>query len=129
MKMEQTECSETSAYKIQTPGNYPEESIQHSEHGESLKSCKLPFGKVQKLLMGMQVVHVAYTVIALPYPQWSVNSELGRMYSSRKRTSCKTLPGICLEAFGKTTKTLNQDKHGSNARFEPLALAITKQKC
>jgi len=24
-KMEQTECSKTSAYKIQTPGNYPEE--------------------------------------------------------------------------------------------------------
>ena len=24
-----TECSETSAYKIPTPGNYPEESIQH----------------------------------------------------------------------------------------------------
>jgi hypothetical protein len=24
--MEQTECSETLAYKIQTPGNYPEES-------------------------------------------------------------------------------------------------------
>jgi len=23
-----TECSETSAYKIQTPGNYPEESIR-----------------------------------------------------------------------------------------------------
>ena len=37
MKTEQTECSETSAYKIQTPGNYPEESIQHSEHSESLK--------------------------------------------------------------------------------------------
>jgi len=35
--MEQTECSETS-YKIQTPGNYPEESIQHSEHSKSLKS-------------------------------------------------------------------------------------------
>jgi hypothetical protein len=29
MKMEQRECSETSAYKIQTPGNYPEENIQH----------------------------------------------------------------------------------------------------
>jgi len=27
-----------SAYKIQTPGNYPEESIHYSEHGESLKS-------------------------------------------------------------------------------------------
>ena len=38
MKTEQTERSETLAYKIQTPGNYPEESIQHSEHGESLKS-------------------------------------------------------------------------------------------
>jgi hypothetical protein len=35
MKMEQTECSETSAYKIQTPGNYPEENTQHTEHGES----------------------------------------------------------------------------------------------
>jgi len=31
----QTECSEMSAYKIRTPGNCPEESIQHSEHGES----------------------------------------------------------------------------------------------
>ena len=29
MKMKQIECSETSEYKIQTPGNYPEESIQH----------------------------------------------------------------------------------------------------
>jgi len=38
MKMEQTECSKTSAYEIQTPGNYPEENIQHTEHGESLKS-------------------------------------------------------------------------------------------
>jgi hypothetical protein len=33
-----TECSEMLAYKIQMPGNYPEESIQHSEHDESLKS-------------------------------------------------------------------------------------------
>jgi hypothetical protein len=41
MKMEQTDCFETSAYKIQTPGNYPEESIQHSEYGESLKSRTL----------------------------------------------------------------------------------------
>jgi len=43
MKMKQTECSETSAYKIQTPGNYPEESIQHSEHGERLKSSSVLF--------------------------------------------------------------------------------------
>jgi len=33
MKMEP--CSETSACKIQTPDNYPEESIQHSEQDKS----------------------------------------------------------------------------------------------
>ena len=38
MKMKQTDCSETSAYKFQTPGNYPEESVQHLEDGKSLKS-------------------------------------------------------------------------------------------
>jgi len=38
MKMEQIGCSETSAYIIQTPGNYPKENIIYSEHGESLKS-------------------------------------------------------------------------------------------
>jgi hypothetical protein len=36
MKMGQ--CFETSAFKLQTPGNYPEESIQHLEHGESLET-------------------------------------------------------------------------------------------
>jgi len=33
MKKEHTECSETSAYKIQTPGNYPEENIQQDFSG------------------------------------------------------------------------------------------------
>jgi hypothetical protein len=33
-----TVCSETSAFKTQTPGNYPKETIRHSKHGESLKS-------------------------------------------------------------------------------------------
>jgi len=40
MEMEQTQCTETSVYKIQTPGNCPEESMEHSEHGESLISVK-----------------------------------------------------------------------------------------
>jgi len=31
INMEETQCSETSAYKTQTPGNYPEESIQQTE--------------------------------------------------------------------------------------------------
>ena len=38
MKVRQTECSETSTYKIQAPWNYPGENIEHTEHSESLKS-------------------------------------------------------------------------------------------
>jgi len=43
MKMEQTECSETSAHTFHTPGNHPKESIQLSVHGESLKSRRIVF--------------------------------------------------------------------------------------
>jgi hypothetical protein len=55
MKMEQAVCSETSAYKIQTLRNYPEESIQHVSglsqvfHWE-LISILLPFRKKYLLL-------------------------------------------------------------------------------
>ena len=45
MKIEHKECPETSAYKMQTPGNNPEENIQHSEHGESLKLRIISFFK------------------------------------------------------------------------------------
>jgi len=38
MKMEQ--CSETSVYKIQTPGNHPKESVQHSGLGENFEIKK-----------------------------------------------------------------------------------------
>ena len=38
--MELTECSETSAHKIQKPGNQLKERIKHSKHGESLKQGK-----------------------------------------------------------------------------------------
>jgi len=36
MKFEHTVCSKTLAYKFQTPGNYPEERVQRSEHGKGL---------------------------------------------------------------------------------------------
>jgi hypothetical protein len=42
-KMEQIECSETSAIINQTPGNHPKEDILYSKHGESLKSRILQF--------------------------------------------------------------------------------------
>jgi hypothetical protein len=48
MKMEQ--CSKTSAYKIQTPGNYPEENLQQ-----------------QSLVVFILIVHVMET----PYRQLS----------------------------------------------------------
>jgi hypothetical protein len=52
MKMEQTERFEKSAYKLQTPGNYPEESIQYSEQGESLKSRnQLKFEAVKGVIL------------------------------------------------------------------------------
>jgi hypothetical protein len=36
--MEPIQCSETSAYNIQTPGKYPENSILHPKPGEILKT-------------------------------------------------------------------------------------------
>jgi len=45
MKMEQKECSGTSAHKIQTLGNYPEQSIQHYDsllgHAAELYTTKI----------------------------------------------------------------------------------------
>jgi hypothetical protein len=68
MNMEWTECSETLAYKIQTPGNNPEESIQHSKHGESLKSG---IRLTQKSLLYLPVQNIIYFLIfnALKYMQ------------------------------------------------------------
>jgi len=46
MKMEQTECSETSAYKIQTPGNYPEERYNiHTNFGKMAYFYPVPLLK------------------------------------------------------------------------------------
>jgi len=42
MKMEQTECSGTSAHKIQTPGNNPEESIQLPVESLTVLAINLP---------------------------------------------------------------------------------------
>jgi len=57
MKMEETVCFETSAYKIQTPGNYTNESIQHSEHGESVKSRI--FSLIKRLAKLMEQVQLS----------------------------------------------------------------------
>jgi hypothetical protein len=50
MKMEQIACSETLAFKLQTPLNHLQESIQHSEQGECLKS------RVNQLFVDFRIV-------------------------------------------------------------------------
>jgi len=55
MKTEQIEFSETSTYEIQTPGNYPEENIKHTEHGESLES------RIRNLIFMLQCIMMQYT--------------------------------------------------------------------
>jgi hypothetical protein len=74
MKMEQTECSETLAYKIQTPGNYPEEIIQHSELGECLKTRILD-------LISVPFWHIMQPMVVIPYQGF------GTMYWSHFRGS------------------------------------------
>jgi hypothetical protein len=61
-KAEETGCSEMSAYKIQTPGNYPEESKQHSEYGKSLKSRLLKKGLLHKKVMKCVLVQQFWCV-------------------------------------------------------------------
>jgi hypothetical protein len=64
MKMEQTECSETLAYTLQTPVNHPEENIQHSEHGKSLKSRKIFYYiKTQIKKHGQRNVSLKYSTV------------------------------------------------------------------
>jgi hypothetical protein len=49
--MEPTECSETSAFNIQTPGKYPEENVPYLQHGESLKTMILSNNRPISILL------------------------------------------------------------------------------
>jgi len=71
MKMEQTECSETSAYKIQTPGNYQEGNTQHTEQDESLKSRIILFIR-SKLVINYQVSCNWILVLTLTLLTWKI---------------------------------------------------------
>jgi len=64
-----TECSETSAHEIQPPENYPEESVQHSEHGESLKSRVFVYIPIQ---LDCSVLETFYIVTVLVLVQGTV---------------------------------------------------------
>jgi hypothetical protein len=81
--MEQTECSETLAYKVQKPGNYPEERIQHSEHGESLKSRRV------KNILPIKILRVT-TASPLPLTALSdTNTKSYQVYKLQSRLDVK----------------------------------------
>ena len=82
MKMEQTECSETSACKIQTPGNHPKERIQLSEDGESLKS---------RMLHLSVILCISYGVKRMPLVE-----------TTPHRLSMSVLPSVCHNVNGHT---------------------------
>jgi hypothetical protein len=48
------------AYKLQTRVNHPEESIQHSEHGESLKSREIKMHNSAHLQCN--ITHIIYSL-------------------------------------------------------------------
>jgi hypothetical protein len=78
--MEETVCSKTSAYKIQTPGNHPEVRIQHSEHGESLKSRIIYMFVTKEIWKGKRVGWMDCSLCdnAIPPPEiipYSYNGE------------------------------------------------------
>jgi len=60
MKREHTECYESSAYIIQMPGNYPEESIQHNIF-------------VNRYLFLMTLLHVSYVCPSSCMPKLQIN--------------------------------------------------------
>ena len=58
-----TECSETSAYKIQTPGNNPNERVHYSEQGGSWKS-RFISSEMRRCVIGRVVLDVSKDFIA-----------------------------------------------------------------
>jgi hypothetical protein len=59
MKMEQTQCSETSAIKHHTLENNPKGYTRHTENGESLKSRMLTFTSIKAVKGFLSVLHNA----------------------------------------------------------------------
>ena len=74
-----TECSETSAYKIQTPGNHPQENIQHTEHCENLKS------RIIQLVMLISLVNSTRKSGYNTYRGWTQTGYLNKHYNINQK--------------------------------------------
>ena len=96
MKMEQTEYSETSAYKIQTPGNYPKESIQHIRFSLATSSKRAFQTKVYGPYGGCKLPHE---------PVWSRNLDdvSARQFQNNghREEICVTTYKVCISKLQK----------------------------
>jgi hypothetical protein len=61
MKMEQTECSEMSTYKIRTPGNYSEESIKHVRYSITT-ALQILFEAQPRIHFAEKIVNQGHTI-------------------------------------------------------------------
>jgi hypothetical protein len=86
MKMEQTQCSETLVFKLQTPVNHPEETIHHSGKGQILKSrtaslLGVTYGAWQK---------VNISGVFFEHGRWQLNKQRGGVHSAWLNTHQST---------------------------------------
>ena len=96
IKTEQTECSETSAHKIQMSGNNPEESIQHLEHGEGLKTTRL------------FLIHLCIILQSMPRSQkWSLPINFPNSLPCIYKFHLSQTPMTILKFFGEKYKLCN----------------------
>ena len=77
-EMEHTECSETSVYKIQTPGNHPKESTQNLRVAAQCQPIRHFTTEVQYVQCSM-----CSTVCAVQYVQYSMCSTVQSAQPSR----------------------------------------------
>jgi hypothetical protein len=107
MKMEQTECSETSAYKFQTPGNYPEESIQnfHLLYSAVFMPCKWTwqYNRVEHKPHVMHTEQVNVAVTFCNFMKW------GTWFGSRRRRRIfwLTFFVVFVRAFGERLELIS----------------------
>jgi hypothetical protein len=75
-------CSETSAYKIQTPENYPKESIQHSEHGEEfeIKKTSCCFTSLSPIFLSHSFIFASFRSVK---GKMQANEKCERLYASQ----------------------------------------------
>ena len=94
MKMEQTECSETSAYKIHTPGNYPKKSYNNANVGIYFEPDK---SISHSLILLLKIHFINIRPFLTRHTKSSISFRLGRNvllvahFSSAQYTWCDNL--------------------------------------